>query len=340
MPAAASATQSRSSGRRDPNTATPSGPTNSNVTAMPSGMRSSDGVEGEVHPGEREPEQQRRATRSRRLCPRSARPPDQRQHDRREQHAQEDGAAGADLVEERLRERRAELHRRTAPRPARAGRDAIRGDTRPDMAGHATRADNPPVAATTSFGARPERSYEELESIFAGVDAPFALVDLDAMWSNAREMLARARARRSAWRASRCAAAPLLRRDARARPGFRGLMTFTLPESLWLHGHGFDDLLLAYPTADRGGAGRAGAARDGAPADPDGGLGRAPRLHRGGRGRGRPADPGLHRARHGLVAARRAGEGGREALARAHPGAGAGARARDRRAGRASSWRR
>ena len=37
-----------------------------------------------------------------------------------------------------------------------------------------------------------ERSYEELESIFAGVDAPFALVDLDAMWSNAREMLARA----------------------------------------------------------------------------------------------------------------------------------------------------
>ena len=29
-------------------------------------------------------------------------------------------------------------------------------------------------------------------------------------------------------------------------------MTFTLPESLWLHEHGFDDLLLAYPTADRG----------------------------------------------------------------------------------------
>jgi len=29
-------------------------------------------------------------------------------------------------------------------------------------------------------------------------------------------------------------------------------MTFTLPESLWLHAHGFDDLLIAYPTADRG----------------------------------------------------------------------------------------
>src|SRR5918996_675495 len=34
-------------------------------------------------------------------------------------------------------------------------------------------------------------------------------------------------------------------------PGFRGLMTFTLPESLWLHEHGFDDLLLAYPTTHR-----------------------------------------------------------------------------------------
>ena len=42
MPAAASTTQSRSSARREPNTATPSGPTNSNVTATPSGMRSSD----------------------------------------------------------------------------------------------------------------------------------------------------------------------------------------------------------------------------------------------------------------------------------------------------------
>ena len=28
-------------------------------------------------------------------------------------------------------------------------------------------------------------------------------------------------------------------------------MTFTLPETLWLHGHGFGDLLVAYPSADR-----------------------------------------------------------------------------------------
>jgi D-serine deaminase-like pyridoxal phosphate-dependent protein len=95
-----------------------------------------------------------------------------------------------------------------------------------------------------------ERTYEELERIFAGVDAPFAFVDLDAMWSNADEMLARADGTpvRVASKSVRCRT--LLERILE-RDGFGGLMTFTLPESLWLHEHGFDDLLLAYPTADR-----------------------------------------------------------------------------------------
>jgi D-serine deaminase-like pyridoxal phosphate-dependent protein len=95
-----------------------------------------------------------------------------------------------------------------------------------------------------------ERTYEELERIFEGVDAPFALVDLDAMWANAAEMLARADGTpiRVASKSVRCR--PLLEAIL-SRDGFQGLMTFTLPESLWLHDHGFDDLLLAYPTADR-----------------------------------------------------------------------------------------
>ena len=96
-----------------------------------------------------------------------------------------------------------------------------------------------------------ERSYEELERIFADVDAPFAFVDLDAMWSNAREMLQRAAGTpiRVASKSVRCRS---LLGSLLDEPGFRGLMTFTLPESLWLHAHGFDDLLLAYPSADRG----------------------------------------------------------------------------------------
>ena len=96
-----------------------------------------------------------------------------------------------------------------------------------------------------------ERTYEELERIFADVDAPFALVDLDAMWSNAAEMLERAQGApiRVASKSVRCRA---LLEAILEHEGFRGLMTFTLRESLWLHEHGFDDLLLAYPTADRG----------------------------------------------------------------------------------------
>ena len=96
-----------------------------------------------------------------------------------------------------------------------------------------------------------ERTYEELEEIFAGVDAPLAFVDLDAMWSNAGEMLGRAAGTpiRVASKSVRCRE---LLGSILERPGFRGLMTYTLPESLWLHEHGFDDLLLAYPTVDRG----------------------------------------------------------------------------------------
>ena len=72
------------------------------------------------------------------------------------------------------------------------------------------------------------------------------------MWSNAAEMLARAGGKpiRVASKSVRCR--ELLRRILGRDPGFRGLMTFTLPESLWLREHGFEDMLLAYPTADRG----------------------------------------------------------------------------------------
>jgi D-serine deaminase-like pyridoxal phosphate-dependent protein len=92
--------------------------------------------------------------------------------------------------------------------------------------------------------------YERLENAFGDRDAPFALVDLDAMWSNAAEMLARAGGKpiRVASKSVRCR--EILRRILE-RDGFRGLMTYTLRESQWLDEHGFDDLLLAYPTADR-----------------------------------------------------------------------------------------
>jgi D-serine deaminase-like pyridoxal phosphate-dependent protein len=95
------------------------------------------------------------------------------------------------------------------------------------------------------------RSWEEYETIFCDVEAPFAFVDLDAMWRNGEEMLRRGAGKpiRVATKSVRCR--PLLRAILDRDPGFRGLMTFTLPETLWLHGAGFGDLLLAYPSTDR-----------------------------------------------------------------------------------------
>jgi D-serine deaminase-like pyridoxal phosphate-dependent protein len=98
----------------------------------------------------------------------------------------------------------------------------------------------------------PSRSHAQLEQIFAEIEAPFAFVDLDAMWSNAAAMLERAGAKpiRVASKSLRCRA--LLERILHRDERFAGLMTFTLPETLWLAESGFENLLLAYPTADTG----------------------------------------------------------------------------------------
>src|SRR5512146_1917149 len=70
------------------------------------------------------------------------------------------------------------------------------------------------------------------------------------MAANAVEMLGRAGGKpiRVASKSLRCRA--LTERILRGDPGFAGLMTFTLPETLWLAEQGFENLLLAYPTAD------------------------------------------------------------------------------------------
>ncbi|WP_216591397.1 amino acid deaminase/aldolase [Streptomyces brasiliscabiei] len=83
----------------------------------------------------------------------------------------------------------------------------------------------------------------------AHLDAPLAIVDLDAFDANADDLLRRAGGKpiRVASKSVRCRA--LLERVL-AREGFQGIMSFTLDESLWLARSGFDDILLAYPSAD------------------------------------------------------------------------------------------
>ncbi|MEU5928372.1 alanine racemase [Streptomyces antimycoticus] len=101
------------------------------------------------------------------------------------------------------------------------------------------------MSAAAADRARYDRATAHLE-------APVAIVDLGAFDDNARDLVHRAGGKpiRVASKSVRCRA--LLERVL-ARDGFAGIMSFTLPESLWLAREGFDDVLLAYPSTDRDG---------------------------------------------------------------------------------------
>jgi D-serine deaminase-like pyridoxal phosphate-dependent protein len=101
------------------------------------------------------------------------------------------------------------------------------------------------TADLTAVRARYDRATAQL-------DAPLALVDLEAFDANADDLVQRAGGKpvRVASKSVRCRA--LLERVL-AKDGFRGVMSYTLAESLWLARSGFTDVLVAYPSADRTG---------------------------------------------------------------------------------------
>ncbi|HEX3716190.1 MAG TPA: amino acid deaminase/aldolase [Trebonia sp.] len=98
---------------------------------------------------------------------------------------------------------------------------------------------------------RPVDGREQLERATAHLDPPFAVVDLAAFDANARDLVRRAAGVpiRVVSKSLRCRT--LIERVL-ARPGYRGVMSYSLAEALWLHASGTtEDLLVAYPTADR-----------------------------------------------------------------------------------------
>jgi D-serine deaminase-like pyridoxal phosphate-dependent protein len=98
---------------------------------------------------------------------------------------------------------------------------------------------------------RPVVDTDRYERATAALDPPFAVVDLAAFDANANDLLRRASGVpiRVVSKSVRCR--HLIERVL-ARPGYRGVMCFSLAEALWLHASGTsDNLLVAYPTADR-----------------------------------------------------------------------------------------
>ena len=89
------------------------------------------------------------------------------------------------------------------------------------------------------------------ERVTAQIDPPFAVVDLDAFDRNAGDLVKRANGVpiRVVTKSLRCR--QLVERVL-ARPGYQGVMCYSLAEALWLHDAGTsDDLLVAYPTTNR-----------------------------------------------------------------------------------------
>jgi D-serine deaminase-like pyridoxal phosphate-dependent protein len=90
---------------------------------------------------------------------------------------------------------------------------------------------------------------QRLDAATARLDPPFAVVDLDAFDANAADLLRRAGGVPVRLASKSVRVRALLDRALEA--GLRGILAFTLPEALWLAGHGYDDVLVAYPTVDR-----------------------------------------------------------------------------------------
>ena len=81
---------------------------------------------------------------------------------------------------------------------------------------------------------------------------PVFVVDLDAFDANADDLVRRAGGLPIRV-ASKSLRIPALVERALAHDGFQGVLAFTLREALWLHAQGIsDDIVVAYPTVDRG----------------------------------------------------------------------------------------
>ncbi|MFD8656781.1 amino acid deaminase/aldolase, partial [Streptomyces mirabilis] len=108
---------------------------------------------------------------------------------------------------------------------------------------------------TTDTATTPARSapaeqgrFDRLRAATAGLEPPFGVIDLDAFDANAVDLERRAGGKPIRLASKSLRSRALIRR-ALARPGFQGILGFTLPEALWL-AEEFEDVVVGYPTTD------------------------------------------------------------------------------------------
>ncbi|MGX7677807.1 amino acid deaminase/aldolase [Jatrophihabitans sp. DSM 45814] len=90
-----------------------------------------------------------------------------------------------------------------------------------------------------------------LTAATAHLDPPLAVLDVAALERNATDLIRRADGKpiRLASKSIRCR---WVLENVLARPGFSGIMAYSLREAIWLVRSGFTDVLVGYPSADRG----------------------------------------------------------------------------------------
>ncbi|WP_460801180.1 alanine racemase [Microbacterium sp. GXF6406] len=106
-----------------------------------------------------------------------------------------------------------------------------------------------PNASEPRAWEQPGRWWPRLTAATEKLSAPVAVIDIDALRHNAMDMLARAGGLPIRVASKSVRVRGIL--DAVLRiPGYRGILSFSLAEALWL-AEDHDDIVLGYPTVDR-----------------------------------------------------------------------------------------
>jgi D-serine deaminase-like pyridoxal phosphate-dependent protein len=104
--------------------------------------------------------------------------------------------------------------------------------------------------ASTPWRDDPAGFWGALEAATAQLETPVAVLSVEALAANAFDMLDRAQGTPIRVASKSVRVRGVL--DAvLALPGYRGILAYTLPEAIWLAGHGHEDVVVGYPTADR-----------------------------------------------------------------------------------------
>lgn len=92
--------------------------------------------------------------------------------------------------------------------------------------------------------------FDRLLGATAALETPFAVIDAPTLWANADDLVRRADGVPIRVASKSVRVRSVIERTLQ-RPGFAGVMSYSLAESNWLADHGIDDILLAYPTVSR-----------------------------------------------------------------------------------------